>query len=106
MLPEDEINKKFNEFVNEICIVRPDVQELSVNLEGRYRLWSKVKPTKEVFHALKNYLDTRFKPKRIDGNHGYIGIKLKLVEYKKSPIIQMLKILFFMDANFQIVVKY
>lgn len=84
LLPEDEMNKKFNEFVNEICIVRPDVQELSVNLEGRYRLWNKVKPTKEVFHALKNYLDTRFKPKRIDGNHGYIGIKLKLVEYKKS----------------------
>lgn len=84
LLPEDEINKKFNNFVNEICIVRPDVQELSVNLEGRYRLWNKVKPTKEIFHALKNYLDTRFKPKRIDGNHGYIGIKLKSVEYKKT----------------------
>ena len=84
LLPEDEINKKFNNFVNEICIVRPDVQELSVNLEGRYRLWSKVKPTKEIFHALKNYLDTRFKPKRIDRNHGYIGIKLKSVEYKKT----------------------
>jgi len=83
LLPEDEMNKKFNEFVNEICIIRPDVQELSVNLEGRYRLWNKVKPTKEVFHALKNYLDTRFKPKRIDRNHGYIGIKLKTVEYKK-----------------------
>ena len=84
LLPEDEVNKKFNDFVNEICIVRPDVQESSVNLEGRYRLWSKVKPTKETFHALKNYLDTRFKPKRIDGNHGYIGIKLKSVEYKKT----------------------
>jgi hypothetical protein len=84
LLPEDEINKKFNNFVNEICIVRPDVQELSVNLEGRYRLWSKVKPTKEIFHALKNYLDTRFKPKRIDGNHGYAGIKLKSIEYKKT----------------------
>ena len=84
LLPEDEVNKKFNDFVNEICIVRPDVQESSVNLEGRYRLWSKVKPTKETFHAFKNYLDTRFKPKRIDGNHGYIGIKLKSVEYKKT----------------------
>ncbi len=84
LLPEDEINKKFNQFVNEVCIVRPDVQELSVNLEGRYRLWNKVKPTKEIFHALKNYLDTRFKPKRIDGNHGYVGIKLKSVEYKKT----------------------
>ena len=84
LLPEDELNIKFNEFVNNICIVRPDVEELSVNIEGRYRLWSHVKPTKEVFHALKNYMDTRFKPKRIQGNHGYIGIKLKSVEYKKT----------------------
>jgi len=83
LLPEDELNKKFNEFVNSICIVRPDVEELSVNIEGRYRLWSQVKPTKEVFHALKNYLDTRFKPKRIQGNHGYLGIKLNTVEYVK-----------------------
>ena len=83
LLPEDEMNKKFNDFVNSICIVRPDVEELSVNIEGRYRLWNKVKPTKEIFHALKNYLDIRFKPKRIQGNHGYIGIKLKPVEYKK-----------------------
>jgi hypothetical protein len=84
LLPEDDINKKFNEFVNEICIVRPDVEEISVNLEGRFRLWSKVKPTKETFHSLKNYLDTRFKPKKIDGRHGYIGIKLKSIEYKKK----------------------
>jgi hypothetical protein len=84
LLPEDEMNKKFNEFVTSICIVRPDVEELSVNMEGRYRLWSQVKPTKEVFHALKNYLDTRFKPKRIQGNHAYVGIKLKSAEYKKS----------------------
>ena len=83
LLPEDEMNKKFNDFVNSICILRPDVEELSVNIEGRYRLWNQVKPTKEVFHALKNYLDTRFKPKRIQGNHCYIGIKLKSSEYKK-----------------------
>jgi hypothetical protein len=84
LLPEDEMNKKFNEFVNNICIVRSDVEELSVNMEGRYRLWSQVKPTKEVFHALKSYLDTRFKPKRINGSHGYLGIKLKTAEYVKS----------------------
>jgi hypothetical protein len=84
LLPEDEMNTKFNEFINSACIVRTDVEELSVNMEGRYRLWSQVKPTKEVFHALKNYLDIRFKPKRIGGNHGYIGLKLKPVEYKKS----------------------
>jgi hypothetical protein len=84
LLPEDELNKKFNDFVSSICMVRPDVEELSVNIEGRYRLWSQVKPTKEVFHALKNYMDTRFKPKRIQGNHGYLGIKLKTVDYVKK----------------------
>ena len=84
LLPEDEMTKKFQEFVSKICIVRPDVEELSVNLEGRYRLWSRVKPSKEVFHALKNYLDTRFKAKKIKTQHGYLGLKLKEVEYKKT----------------------
>ena len=86
LLPEDEIHKKFNDFVNEICIVRPDVEEISVNIEGRYRLWCQTKPTKEIFHALKNYLDIRFKPKRLasNRNHGYVGIRLKEVEYKRT----------------------
>ena len=81
---DNEMDKKFNEFINSVCIVRPDVEEYSVNMEGRYRLWSQVKPTKEVFHAFKGYLDARFKPKRIGANHGYSGIKLKTAEYKKS----------------------
>lgn len=83
LLPEDDITMKFNDFVSSVCIVRGDVEEKSVNLEGRFRLWNKIKPTKEMFHLLKNYLDTRFKPKRIEGQHGYIGIKLKTIEYKK-----------------------
>jgi hypothetical protein len=100
LLPEDDMNKKFNDFVNEICIVRPDVEEYSVNMEGRYRLWSQVKPTKEVFHALKNYLDTRFKPKRIEGNHGYLGIKLKPVEYKKSKENSSVETFIFQSCQF------
>ena len=100
LLPEDELNIKFNEFVSSICVVRPDVEELSVNLEGRYRLWSQVKPTKEVFHALKNYLDTRFKPKRIQGNHGYVGIKLKNVEYKKSQESSTIETFIFQVCQF------
>ena len=83
LLPEDDLNRRFAEFIDAICIVRPDVEDNSVNIEGRYRLWSQTKPSKEVFHELKNYLDTRFKPKRIQGHHGYIGIRLKQVEYKK-----------------------
>ena len=100
LLPEDEVNKKINDFVNSICIVRPDVEEMSVNLEGRYRLWSQVKPTKEMFHSLKNYLDTRFKPKRIQGNHGYIGIKLKPMEYKKHQENSMVETFIFQVCKF------
>ena len=83
LLPENEMTKKFDEFVATCCIVRPDVEEESVNLEGRFRLWSHTKPAKETFHALKHYMDVRFKPKRIQNIHGYQGIKLKMVEYKK-----------------------
>jgi predicted nuclease with TOPRIM domain len=105
LLPEDELNKKFNEFANSVCIVRPDVEELSVNIEGRYRLWSQVKPTKEVFHALKNYLDTRFKPKRIQRNHGYLGIKLKAVEYVKNQSNSTVETFIFQVCNFSDVGK-
>ena len=83
LLPENEMTKRFDEFVATCCIVRPDVEEESVNLEGRFRLWSHTKPAKETFHALKHYMDVKFKPKRIQNIHGYQGIKLKTVEYKK-----------------------
>jgi len=88
VLPEDELTQKFAEFINTMCIVRTDVEESSVNMEGQFRIWSKTKPKKETFHALKNYLDIRFKPSRISYQnqlvHGYIGVKLKEIEYKKK----------------------
>jgi hypothetical protein len=100
LLPEDELNKKFDQFIKEICIVRPDVEEQSVNLEGRYRLWSQVKPKKEVFHSLKNYLDIRFKPKKINGIHSYSGIKLKEVIYKKNDQDSDVQRFLFNECNF------
>ena len=100
LLPEDDLNEKFDKFIKEICIVRPDVDEKSVNLEGRYRLWSKVKPTKEVFHSLKNYLDIRFKPKKINGIHCYTGIKLKNIEYKKNDKDSDVQRFIFNSCNF------
>ena len=90
LLPEDELTKKFNEFIEQMCIVRNDVEESSVDMEGQFRIWCKTKPKKDTFHALKNYLDTRFKSARISKQdkdqvvHGYIGVKLKSIEYKKK----------------------
>ena len=89
ILPQDEQINKFNDFINSMCIVRADVEESSVNMEGAYRIWNKLKPTKEIFHAFKNYLDTRFKPIRLSEQnknqvvYGYSGVKLKNIEYKK-----------------------
>ncbi len=83
LLPENEMTQKFKEFIANCCIVRPDVEEESVNIEGRFRLWSHTKPAKETFHALKHFMDVTFKPKRIGRIHGYQGLKLKSVEYKK-----------------------
>lgn len=92
LLPDDEQTNKFNEFINTMCIVRQDVEESSTNMEGAYRIWNKIKPKKETFHAFKTYLDTRFKPSRLSNQdknqlvHGYIGVKLKSIEYKKKYI--------------------
>ena len=83
LIPEDEVNQRFNEFVTKCCIVRPDVDEESVNIEGRFRLWSQTKPAKDTFHALKHYMDVRFKQVRLRGAHCYQGVKLNTIEYKK-----------------------
>jgi hypothetical protein len=90
LLPEDDLTKKFAEFIDKVCIVHPDVEEASTSMEGQFRIWCQAKPKKETFHALKNYLDTRFKASRLANQtkqqvvHGYIGVKLKEITYKKK----------------------
>jgi hypothetical protein len=92
IIPEDEMTTNFNEFISTMCVVRPDVEEASVNMEGQLRIWLKTKPTKEIFHAFKHYLDVRFKHARLaDQNkehvvHGYIGVKLIPIVYEKKHI--------------------
>ena len=88
IIEEDEQTKRFNQFVEECCFVNKEVEESSVNLEGQFRIWNRVKPTKVMFHRLKEYMDTRFRPKRLQKQdlnqivHGYAGIRLKPIEYK------------------------
>jgi len=88
IVEEDEQTKRINQFVEECCFVNNEVEESSVNLEGQFRIWNGVKPTKAMFHRLKEYMDTRFRPKRLQKQdlnqivHGYVGIQLKPIEYK------------------------
>lgn len=106
LLPLDEQTQKFNEFINTMCIIRPDVEESSINMEGQYRIWCKAKPKKETFHALKNYLDIRFKPSRLSTQnkdqlvHGYIGVKLKAIQYKKKFESNYAEMFLFQTFNF------
>lgn len=89
LLPENETTKKFNEYIEKLCIVRDDVEISSKDIIGQYRLWTKA-PSKEIFHAFKNYLDTCFKSCRLQKQeknqlvHGYRGVTLKELVYKKS----------------------
>jgi hypothetical protein len=89
VLEKDEQTKRFDEFIDSCCIVHNDVEESSTIMEGQFRIWNRTKPSKETFHLFKQYLDTRFRPKRLqkqDKNqivHGYAGVKLLPIEYKR-----------------------
>lgn len=86
---DNELTTKFNNFIDNHCIINNDVEISSKDIIGQYRLLSR-DPKKEIFHALKHYLDTRFKPCRLNNQienqlvHGYKGVTLKPIEYKKK----------------------
>jgi len=90
IIEENPLTQKFNLFIEECCIVRPDVDVDAKAIEGQYRLWSQ-SVSKDVFHALHDYLKTRFKYDRLkiqntkQSHYGFIGVKLKEIEYHKSP---------------------
>ena len=85
LLPKDELHEKFNKFIQECCIVRPDVQEIACEIEAQYRIWARVKSTKTINHAFKNYLDTRFKPSK-ESRKIFIGVMLKPIKYTQKLI--------------------
>ena len=97
---EETIEQRFDEFIDKMCIVDPKLHEKSVNLECRFRIWNHKKPEKEVFHALKSYLETRFKPKRIDGSHSFCGLKLIELEYKKIRVNSSVETFIFENCRF------
>ena len=97
---EEKLIKRFDEFVNKMCILDSKFVEHSINIECRFRLWNNRKPEKEVFHALKNYFDTRFKPKRVNGIHCYCGVKLIELEYKKIKVNSSVETFIFENCRF------
>uniref|UniRef100_A0A6C0IDI4 MSV199 domain-containing protein n=1 Tax=viral metagenome TaxID=1070528 RepID=A0A6C0IDI4_9ZZZZ len=89
--PVDERTQSFNQFIDTHCIVRPDVEVSTTDIVGQYRILAQ-SASKEVYHALISYLDTRFTPGRLKHQNqknvinGYSGVMLREIEYKKSII--------------------
>lgn len=86
---ETERIQHFQKYIEECCIIRPDVEVSSTEILGQYRIWSKT-AQKELYHELKSFLDTKFKQSRLSIQcknqiiYGYKGIKLKEIVYKKQ----------------------
>jgi hypothetical protein len=101
-----EMITKFNEFIDTMCLVRYDVEETSTNIEGQFRIWLKTKPQKEIFHTFKQYLETRFRRARLKKQdstnvvYGYVGVKIKPIEYKKQFEGNDIETFLFQSCNF------
>jgi phage anti-repressor protein len=87
----NEKNQKFDQFITEHCIVRDDVEVSTTDIIGQYRIVTQT-ASKDVYHAFKAYLDTRFKSARLKQQNqknvinGYVGVKLRDIDYSKSTI--------------------
>jgi len=101
-----ELVTKFNEFIDTMCLVRYDVEETSTNIEGQFRIWLRTKPQKEIFHTFKQYLETRFRRARLTKQdstnvvYGYVGVKIKPIEYKKQFVGNDIETFLFQSCNF------
>ena len=92
LIDNTENNKRFAKFIQECCILHSKAEVDSGDIIGQFRIWNKVKPKKETFQELNKYLRTRFYACRLNNQiknqcvHGFRGIKLKPIDYKKIYI--------------------
>ena len=84
-----ELKNKFDKFIDECCFLHKEVEVASTTIVGQFRIYNREKPTKHVFSMFNTYMRTRFLACRISGQnknqvvHGFKGIKLKDIVYKK-----------------------
>ena len=85
-----ELKKRFDKFIDECCFLHNEVEVASTTIMGQFRIYNREKPTKLVFSTFNTYMRTRFLASRITGQnknqvvHGFKGVKLKDIVYKKS----------------------
>ena len=106
LIEDNEINKKFNKFIDECCIVRNDVEVDSGDIIGQFRIWNGEKPKKILFEEFNKYLRTRFLACRLQNKqknqcvHGFKGVALKIINYKKKEINNITENFLFENCSF------
>ena len=96
---DPDVRDKFDKFIADCCIINVDEEIDSTTIAAQFRIYNRTKPTRALFQSFNQYMRTRFLPCRLTlevtntdklkgGNvaHGYKGIGLKHIEYKKQYI--------------------
>lgn len=106
LIEDNEINKKFNKFIDDCCIVRNDVEVDSGDIIGQFRIWNGEKPKKLLFEEFNKYLRTRFLACRLQNQqknqcvHGFKGVTIKTINYKKKDINNITENFLFENCSF------
>jgi len=106
LIEDNELNKKFNKFIDECCIIRNDVEVDSGDIIGQFRIWNGEKPKKLLFEEFNKYLRTRFLACRLQNQqknqcvHGFKGITIKTINYKKKEINNITENFLFENCSF------
>ena len=106
LIEDNEINKKFNKFIDDCCIVRNDVEVDSGDIIGQFRIWNGQKPKKVLFEEFNKYLRTRFLACRLQNQqknqcvHGFKGVNIKTINYKKKDINNITENFLFENCSF------
>ena len=86
---DSNLKSKFDKFINESCILHNDLEVDSTTIVAQFRIYNRTKPTKLLFENFNKYMRTRFLACRLKNQtsnqvcHGFKGIALKTIEYKK-----------------------
>jgi prophage antirepressor-like protein len=79
---EDPVISRFEEFINQCCVLGSLKEVSSTDVIGKYRLWSRA-VDKETYHKLNDYLHTHFRhirlnvPNKNQVVNGFRGLTLK-----------------------------
>ena len=86
---DPSLKSKFDKFISECCILHNDLEVDSTTIAGQFRIYNRTKPTKVLFENFNKYMRTRFLACRLKNQtsnqvcHGFKGIALKEIQYKK-----------------------